>query len=293
MTADPIHNNCTEALAASAERKVRPAAAGSAAGPAHRRRGRIRLVGAGPSGPAFLTVAAREALAEADVIVSDRLVPQSTKDLAKPGSTLFVAKKTPGCAAQAQRELDETVLLAAAAGKDVVRLKGGDPFLFGRGGEEVLLYRSKGFDPEVIPGVSSCIAGPAAAMIPVTHRGVADKLMVITAHGKAGSEPELPPFLPSCTYVFMMGVGRLGAIAGTLIAKHGFPATLPAAVVQEAWHHGHERTVRASLGDIASEARLAKIKSPAVVVVGGVARAGLLAAATQAASAAAAPATLF
>jgi uroporphyrin-III C-methyltransferase len=238
--------------------------------------GRIRIVGAGPGDPGLMTVAAMQALAEAEVVVADRLCPPAITALIGPNATLFVARKLPGHAAEAQAELDKAVLAAAAAGKDVVRLKGGDPFLFGRGGEEVILYRTHGHSPELIPGLSSCIAGPAAAMIPVTHRGVADRLMVITAHGKANAVPDLPPFLPSCTYVFMMGVGRLQSITDGLVDNQAFPPSLPTAIVQEAWQPG-QRTVYGTLGTISAIATAAGVKAPAVIVVGDVSAAGLLA----------------
>ena len=132
---------------------------------------------------------------------------------------------------QAQAELDAVVLAALEAGTDVVRLKGGDPFIFGRGGEEVALYRSRGYQPEVIPGISCCIAAPAAAMIPTTMRGLAHRVLVTTAHGRAGSDPDLPPFLPGCTFIFVMVVGRIAVFTEQLVTG-GFPADMPATIVQ-------------------------------------------------------------
>jgi uroporphyrin-III C-methyltransferase len=129
-------------------------------------------------------VAAVAALRTAEVIVADRLVPAAILALRQPGVEIFVAKKTYGRAHKAQEELYEACLAAVKRGRRVVRLKGGDPFVFGRGGEEVLRFRRAGVDVAVVPGISSCMSGPLLGGVPVTHRGVANQFVVTTAHGR-------------------------------------------------------------------------------------------------------------
>lgn len=236
--------------------------------PQRRTRARIRLVGSGPGDAALLTLAARDAIMHADVVVSDRLVPKEITALAS--GTVFVARKTPGRAHLAQAELDEAVLAAARQGKDVVRLKGGDSFVFGRGGEEIRLYRQHGFEPEVIPGISCCLAAPAAAKIPLTLRGTAHFFLVTTAHGKDGSTPVLPPYLPQCTFVFLMGVGRLALLRKGLLEGSGFPSDLPVAIVQEA-SRLTQRVVHTSLGAMVAAARANSVQAPATLIMGAVA----------------------
>ncbi|CAG8730399.1 6166_t:CDS:2, partial [Acaulospora colombiana] len=145
------------------------------------KRGRIRLVGAGPGDPNLLTRAAYQAIQEADVILSDKLVPSEVlKLIPQQTEVLVAAKKFCANAEASQEELNRLGLEALSQGKDVVRLKQGDPFLFGRGGEEFLFYRSNGYTPQVLPGISSCMSAPLLANIPVTHRGVASQLLVCT-----------------------------------------------------------------------------------------------------------------
>eukprot|EP00038_Savillea_parva_P008500 m.177360 g.177360 ORF g.177360 m.177360 type:complete len:339 (-) comp14331_c0_seq1:84-1100(-) len=228
----------------------------------------ILLVGAGPGDPGLLTVAAARAVANADVVLADRLVPQSILKLAR--GRVEVADKTPGRAHDAQRELDHAGLAALKRGESVVRLKGGDPFVFGRGGEEAHWYSSHGFRVGVIPGVSSSIAAAACAGIPLTTRGIADRFVVATAHGRDGSSPELPRFEPCCTYVFLMSVGRLGQLTAALV-KGGFPNDLPVAIVQSG-SHPDQKTLTSTVGNVAEDAMAAGVKPPAVVVIGNVVR---------------------
>jgi len=244
-----------------------PTRAGAAAvRPRALARPKMLLVGAGPGDPGLLTVAAARAIKEADVVLADRLVPQQVLELAT--GTVQVATKTPGRAHDAQRELDHAGLAALKRGCSVVRLKGGDPFVFGRGGEEARWYSSHGFNVGIIPGVSSSIAAAACAGIPVTTRGVADRFIVATAHGRDDTSPSLPTYAPKCTYVFMMSVGRLGQLTAELI-KNSFPQDTAVAVVQSG-STINQKTLRSTIKAVARDAAEAAVASPAVIVVGDV-----------------------
>ena len=230
-------------------------------------RGRVQLIGAGPGDPELLTLRAAEALAEADVVFADRLVP--TEILALVQGDLRVARKFPGRADAAQAELDTGVAEAYRAGKHVVRLKCGDPFVFGRGGEEVETLGAQGIEAEVIPGISSALAAPEAAGIPLTQRGVADRVTVLTGHGSNGRAVTLPEFDPGTTVVWLMAMGRLEDIAAKLIREEGYPTNWPVAIIQHATHPG-QRAVRAPLHAIAAVANEQGLSAPAVIVMGNV-----------------------
>lgn len=228
--------------------------------------GRITLVGAGPGSAELLTVAALRAIRSADIVVSDRLVPEEVRQLAR--GRVFVARKVPGCAAEAQAELDRVVLEAAEEGLNVVRLKNGDPFVFGRGGEEILTYRERGFDASVIPGISSSTSAALLAGIPITMRGVASQFVVATGHGKNDSLVDVPPYDPCRTTVMLMSVGRVSLIAKSLGEK-GFPVNTPVAFIEKA----STTAQRLTTTDIAGMVRTVEeqgVKSPAVIVIGNV-----------------------
>lgn len=229
--------------------------------------GRLRLVGAGPGDPDLLTVAARNALEEADLVLSDRLVPPAILALVK--GELRVARKYPGRADAAQAELHAWMREGLEDGRNVVRLKCGDPFLFGRGQEELIWLGQQGLEAEVIPGISSAFCAPLAAGIPPTHRGVADRVMVLTGHGRGGRRPSRPTFDAETTFVWLMGVRRIADLTAGLIAD-GWPPDLPAAIVEKATHP-EQRQVFATLGTLAAEAAAAGIAPPAAIVVGEVA----------------------
>lgn len=181
----------------------------------------------------------------------------------------MVARKVPGRADEAQDELNTWCIDALREGKTVVRLKIGDPFLFGRGGEEVLFFRQHGYECTVVPGVSSSLSAPLMAGIPPTHRGVADQVLIVTGQGRGGSTPELPPYSANRTTVFLMAVGRLPALTSALVSTAGFPADCPAAVVENATLPNQ----RAVFGDLSTIARIsadAGIKPPACFIVGNV-----------------------
>ena len=145
----------------------------------------LALVGAGPGDPELITLKARRYLQNADLVVSDRLVPQQVLDLVE--GELRIAAKVTGKSDEAQIELMKWCLEGVEKGQKVVRLKIGDPLLFGRGGEEILWFRERGYEPELVPGISSALSAPMAAKIPVTHRGVSDQVIITTGRGTAGS----------------------------------------------------------------------------------------------------------
>lgn len=192
--------------------------------------GRVTLVGAGPGDPDLLTQRAVRALAEAEVVFYDALVARAVLELA-PRAQRFCVGKRAGRPSTRQQAIHALLVRAARRGKRVVRLKGGDPFLFGRGGEEALALRAAGIPFEVVPGVSSALAAPALAGIPVTHRSLASALVVVSGHAEAAWRPVLARLAPgSATVVVLMGLASRAAIARELVAR-GWPAATPAAVV--------------------------------------------------------------
>ena len=231
------------------------------------RKGSVTLVGAGLGDPELLTIKAARMLAEADVVVADRLVPQPILDLVK--GELVVSTKAYGTADEAQAILDATVVEHALAGRSVVRLKGGDPSVFGRGGEEVLRYAELGVHGvRLVPGVSSATSAAGLAGIPLTMRGVADRFLVCTATGKGGAAVDLPAFIPTQTLVLLMGVRRLSHVFATLVDM-GYPPTLPAAIICRA-SSPHQTCNRGTLTTLPAAAAAAKLEPPAIIVVGHV-----------------------
>jgi uroporphyrinogen III methyltransferase / synthase len=232
--------------------------------------GRVYLVGAGPGDPGLLTARALELIASADVILYDRLIGGASLDRARADAELLYVGKEGGGASVPQEQTQALLIERASAGKSVVRLKGGDPFVFGRGGEEALALREAGIEFEVVPGVTAGVAALAYAGIPVTHRGLARAVAFVT--GRTGDESELDwaalAAFPG-TLVFYMGVGRLAQIAASLIAA-GRPAEEPAAVI-EAGTLPTQRTVSGTLETIAGLVEREQVGSPSITVVGPVA----------------------
>jgi len=229
------------------------------------KRGRIYLVGAGPGDPELLTVRAHRLLEQADLVVADNLVPPPLLSSVR-GSLYLAPSKHTGKADRSQQTLMEVALEGLRAGKDVVRLKNGDPFIFGRGGEEVLYFREHGFEPELVPGISSALAAPLAALVPLTHRGTADQFLVTTGQGKNGSIPPLPPYADHRSTVFLMSVARLEEMVKDLIAT-GYPSDCPAALIEKATFP-EQRAFRSTLAEIPALAAQEKIQSPSTFVVG-------------------------
>ncbi|WP_432570671.1 uroporphyrinogen-III C-methyltransferase [Kineococcus sp. SYSU DK005] len=233
------------------------------------RPGRVTLVGGGPGEVDLLTLRGRRRLAEADLVVVDRLAP--TAVLAELGEDVEVVDvgKTPDHHPVPQEAINRLLVEAARTGRHVVRLKGGDGYVLGRGGEEVLACREAGVEVEVVPGVTSAFAVPAAAGIPVTHRGLARSVTVVTGHD-VGEPGALAPLAAlEGTLVVLMGVSTLPQLAAGLIAHGKDPAT-PVAVVEDGWSP-RQRTTTAPLERIAAVAAERGVRAPAVVVVGAVA----------------------
>jgi uroporphyrin-III C-methyltransferase/precorrin-2 dehydrogenase/sirohydrochlorin ferrochelatase len=232
--------------------------------------GKVVLVGAGPGDPELITVKGRRLLAEADVVVADRLVPGLLLDELGPAVELIDASKIPYGPQRAQEEINRILVDRARAGHSVVRLKGGDPYVFGRGGEEAIACAEAGVPVTVVPGVTSSIAVPALAGIPVTHRGVAHEFTVVSGHVAPDNPASLVDWAALArlrgTVVILMGLKHLAAIAATL-QQHGRDPATPAAVVQEG-ATAHQRVLRSTLAEVATSA--ATFHPPAVVVIGDV-----------------------
>ncbi|SCG51396.1 uroporphyrinogen-III C-methyltransferase [Micromonospora coxensis] len=234
--------------------------------------GRVALVGAGPGDPELITVKGWRLLTEADVVVADRLVPGLLLDELRPDVELVDASKIPYGPSRAQEEINRILVERALAGNFVVRLKGGDPYVFGRGGEELLACAEAGVPVTVVPGVTSAIAVPAVAGVPVTHRAVAHEFTVVSGHVAPDSPASLVrwPALAGLrgTLVVLMGLKNLAAIADTLTGHGKDPAT-PVAVIQEGTT-GAQRTLRSTLGTVAADVAAAGLRPPAIVVIGSV-----------------------
>jgi uroporphyrin-III C-methyltransferase len=229
--------------------------------------GRVILVGAGPGDPGLLTRRAAEALAQADVVLHDQLIPREALDLVRAGAEVIDVGKRGGGEQVPQGETNELLLRHARDGRVVVRLKGGDPFVFGRGGEEAIALAEAGIDVEVVPGVSSIAAVPASAGIPVTHRGVADRVTVATAHAADDAEPDYASLARAGgTLVLFMGLGRLDALARGLIGA-GLSGSTPAAVVSRG-SLPDQAVITAPLAELPECA--AGLPGPALVVLGDV-----------------------
>ena len=239
-------------------------------------RGWVALVGAGPGDPGLITVRGRELLETADAVVVDRLGTEALVSLCRPDARIIDAGKAPGRQALTQDQTNALLVELAREGLGVVRLKGGDPFVFGRGGEEAMAVHAVGIPLEIVPGITTAIAAPGAAGIPVTHRAVATSFTVVTGHedpAKPGEQTDWAALAATPgTLVILMGMGRLAAIAKRLIAA-GRAADQPAGVVQ--WGTlPRQRQLVATLGTIADAVAAAGLGNPAVVVVGDVAALG-------------------
>lgn len=235
--------------------------------PSSQQPGVVHLVGAGPGAPGLITVRGAELIRRAHTIVYDRLVHPRLIELASSRARLIYAGKEGGGAQTTQEEINRILIAQARLGREVVRLKGGDPFVFGRGGEEALALAEAGIPFEITPGISSGVAGPALAAIPVTHRGVARSVTFATGH-TAKEAPDYARLAAAETLVMFMAGQRLEVTASELIAA-GRSASTPAAVIESAsWEN--ERIVEGTLETIAGLAREARIGSPALLVIGEV-----------------------
>ena len=237
---------------------------------AHAADGHVALVGGGPGDPGLITTRGRRLLAQADLVLVDRLAPRALLELLADDVEVVDVGKAPRAHAMTQAEINALMIERARAGHRVVRLKGGDPFVLGRGGEEALACLAAGVAVEVVPGVTSAVAVPAAAGIPVTHRGLARQLTVVSGHDGAHDDPIDWAALAATegTLVVLMGVARLPEAVRDLMA-HGRDADTPVAVVERGTLPDQRRTI-GTLGTIVALAAEREITSPAVVVIGDV-----------------------
>ena len=224
----------------------------------------MALVGGGPGDSGLITVRGRQLLAEADVVVADRLGPRALLAELDPAVPVIEVGKAPGNHLATQDEINAVLVREARAGRLVVRLKGGDPYVLGRGGEEAAHCRAHGVDVEVVPGVTSAVSVPAAAGIPVTHRGVATGFTLVTGHEELAEVPTRADH----TLVLLMGVRRLADTARRL-TERGLDGATPVAIIERGWMPDQRVTV-GTVETIAAQAVAVGVENPAVIVVGDV-----------------------
>jgi uroporphyrin-III C-methyltransferase len=233
--------------------------------------GKVYLVGAGPGDPELITVKGLKCIQKADVIVYDRLINKELLEEAKKGAELIYCGKLPDHHTLQQETINHLLVSLAKKGNTVTRLKGGDPFIFGRGGEEAALLAKHHVPFEIVPGITSGIAAPAYAGIPLTHRDYSGSVAFITGHRKAGTidDPKWESLAKGIdTLVIYMGVSQLTFIADQLI-KNGKPGSTPIALIH--WGTTHDQqTVIGTLADITHKAKDARIQNPTLIVIGQV-----------------------
>jgi uroporphyrin-III C-methyltransferase len=234
--------------------------------------GHVSLVGAGPGDPGLLTRAAIVRLRRADLVLYDALIDGRILKYARKAQRFFVGKRA-GRHAMTQQAIHNLMIRAARRGKRVVRLKGGDPFVFGRGGEEALALRQAGVPCDVVPGVTNAVAAPAAAGIPVTHRGVASAFLVASGHDEATFASAIGALLPNgVTLVVLMGLGRSAAIASSLVDR-GWQRRTPAAVIVDGWT-SRQRAWTGTLDDLAANRLDIDRGGAGTIVIGDVVNVG-------------------
>lgn len=233
--------------------------------------GRVYLIGAGPGDPELMTLKAARALARADVVLFDELVDRGCLAHARPDARVIEVGKRGGCKSTPQLFIEKLCIQNARAGNIVARLKGGDPFVFGRGGEEVQALVAAGIEVEVIPGITAGIGVPAALGIPVTHREVARGVTFVTGHTKDGFEPNWRALAGSgTTLVLYMGLGRAKEIVSALI-EAGLRADTPACAIEKGTLKT-QREIVTTLAKLPAAAAEAKLGTPAIIVIGEVVR---------------------
>jgi uroporphyrin-III C-methyltransferase/precorrin-2 dehydrogenase/sirohydrochlorin ferrochelatase len=236
----------------------------------------VALVGGGPGDPGLITVRGRQLLAEADVVVADRLAPRSLLDELAPDVELVDAAKIPRGRAMAQEQINSVLVERARQGLFVVRLKGGDPFVFGRGGEEILACLEAGIPVTVVPGVTSAVAVPAAAGIPLTHRGITQEFRVVSAHIPPGDERSTVNWAElggsQATLVLLMALENLEPITRTLM-RYGRDSQTPVSVIVDGTLPT-QHIITTGLGTVAEEVGAAGLRPPAIVVIGEVVNVG-------------------
>jgi uroporphyrin-III C-methyltransferase/precorrin-2 dehydrogenase/sirohydrochlorin ferrochelatase len=240
------------------------------------RRAGVAIIGGGPGDPGLITVRGRQLLAEADVVLTDRLAPRVLLDELRDDVEIIDASKIPYGRAMAQEHINSALISHARAGRFVARLKGGDPFVFGRGAEEVLACLRAGVPVTVVPGVTSAVAVPASAWVPVTHRGVAQDFHVVSVHVPPGDQRSTVNWelmgASSGTLVLLMAVERIGAVADELL-RHGRNADTPVSVIADGTLPT-QRTITSTLGQVEGVVARDGIRPPAIVVVGDVVSVG-------------------
>ena len=252
-------------------------------------KGRIILAGSGPGSPSLLTLATHRAIQTATVILADKLVPEPVLDLIPRRTPVHIARKFSGNAEQAQDELFTLGLEALEKGHTVLRLKQGDPYIYGRGGEEYVFFSEKGYVPTVLPGITSALSAPLFAHIPPTHRGVSDQVLICTGTGRKGAAPDPPPYVPTQTVVFLMVLSkRLPSLVASMTGatleiespslKSGdttpsqlkskpWPLETPCAVISRA-SCPDQRVIRTTLGKVCVAVDVEEPPAPGLLVVG-------------------------
>jgi uroporphyrin-III C-methyltransferase len=241
------------------------------------KKGKIVLAGSGPGHPDLLTRATYNAIQNADIILADKLVPAPVLDLIPRRTEVHIARKFPGNADQAQEEFMQMGIEALRQGRYVLRLKQGDPYLYGRGGEEFEYFRGEGFTPLVLPGITSALSAPLFADIPATHRGVSDQVLVCTGTGRKGAAPEPPTYVPTQTVVFLMALHRLSALVESLTtlpaaddgsrARTAWPKDTPCAIVERA-SCTDQRVIRSTLEHVCLAFEAEGSRPPGLLIVG-------------------------
>ncbi|KAI9835495.1 MAG: hypothetical protein M1838_005281 [Thelocarpon superellum] len=239
-----------------------------------RRKGRVILAGTGPGDPELLTTATLKAIKIADLILADKLVPAAVLALVPRRTDVHIARKFPGNAENAQEELLQMGLAGVQAGRIVVRLKQGDPYLYGRGAEEYDFFRQHGFDVTVLPGITSALSAPLFAQIPPTHRAVADQVLICTGTGQKGAAPDPPVHNPHQTVIFLMALHRLSALVSSLVrtnttndAGSRWPKETPCAVVERA-SCPDQRVIRTTLEFVEAAVEEEGSRPPGLLILG-------------------------
>lgn len=233
----------------------------------------VILAGSGPGSPFLLTLATYRAMQTASLILADKLIPPAILDLIPRRTPIHIARKFPGNADAAQAELLSLGLGALQQGQTVLRLKQGDPYIYGRGGEEYIFFRDKGYTPIVLPGITSALSAPLFAAIPATQRAVADQVIICTGTGRKGAAPDPPGYIPTQTVVFLMALHRLPELIASLLSRHEtsayslYPADTPCAVIERASCHD-QRVIRSTLQYICGAVEEAGSRPPGLLVVG-------------------------
>ncbi|ODV95853.1 hypothetical protein PACTADRAFT_49296 [Pachysolen tannophilus NRRL Y-2460] len=231
------------------------------------KKGTISLVGSGPGAVSLLTLGALSEIYSADLVLSDKLVPEQVLELIPRTTETFIARKFPGNAEMAQKELLDKGLAALNQGKKVIRLKQGDPYIFGRGGEEYNFFKENGFEPVVLPGLTSALAAPVMAQIPITHREVSDQVLILTGTGRKGVLPDLPFYNKTQTCVFLMSLHRLNQLTDVLIAERNWDPKLPCCIIERA-SCPDQRIIRSNLQNIYEAYETCGSRPPGLLVTG-------------------------